>query len=173
MLIPKYGCIWCVNVVSFWDWGNGLDSFNKWKLPFSLTMKNLSSKRSICIYWGVRADAGFPHIFLAGFTSDHTCIESTLYTLNTWVVWSENRQKSESCICGNPAWALTSPPYYNYVCANFCRNLKTWKRCFSHAGENVGLVHLHSSRFVLIYLDSLCYTTGHHPTTSRKRHYVL
>ena len=116
----------------------------------------------------------FHTFFLAGFTSDHTCIESTLYTLNTWVVWSENRPKSESCICGNPAWALTSPPpHYNYVCANFCRNLKTWKRCFSHAGENVGLVHLHSSRFVLIYLDSLCYTTGHHPTTSRKRHYVL
>ena len=29
--------------------------------------------------------------FSAGFTSDHPCIESTSYTLNTWVVWSENR----------------------------------------------------------------------------------
>ena len=28
---------------------------------------------------------------MAGFTSDHQCIESTLYTLNTWLVWSENR----------------------------------------------------------------------------------
>ena len=29
--------------------------------------------------------------FSTGFTSDHLCIESTLYTLNTRVVWSENR----------------------------------------------------------------------------------
>ena len=43
---------------------------------------------------GVRAHAGFPKKFSAGFTSPHPCIESTLHTLNTWVVWGENRLKS-------------------------------------------------------------------------------
>ena len=41
---------------------------------------------------GVRAHAGFPQFFSAGSTSDHPCIESTLYTLNTWVVWSATQR---------------------------------------------------------------------------------
>ena len=30
-------------------------------------------------------------LFSAGYSSDHPCIESIQCTLNTWVVWSENR----------------------------------------------------------------------------------
>ena len=47
--------------------------------------------------------------FSAGFTSDQPCIESTLFTLKTWVVWSENRGYS-------PKWwrHLWSAPYDNH-----------------------------------------------------------
>ena len=45
--------------------------------------------------------------FLAGFTSDHPCIESTLYTLNTWVVWKPPKKwklylwNPATCTSGN------------------------------------------------------------------------
>ena len=45
--------------------------------------------------------------FLAGFTSDQPCIENSLHTLNSWLVWSENRGlslKMMASFMNSPLW---------------------------------------------------------------------